>query len=107
MGRTHYDKLIRDLIPAIIEKDGHRCAIEPMSDTEFQQALRQKLVEEATEAAAAPPEHLAAELADVQEVIEALMALHGLTSESVLAVQSARRQERGGFNRRLRLLWTE
>jgi predicted house-cleaning noncanonical NTP pyrophosphatase (MazG superfamily) len=107
MARTQFDKLIRDLIPAIIEKDGHTCAIEPMSDTEFQPALREKLVEEAKEAATAPAEKLAAELADVQEVIEALMALHGLTSESVMEVQRARRLERGGFARRLRLLWTE
>ncbi len=60
MARTQYDKLIRDLIAAIIEKHGHRYAIEPMSDTEFQQALREKLVEEAKEASTAPADELAA-----------------------------------------------
>jgi predicted house-cleaning noncanonical NTP pyrophosphatase (MazG superfamily) len=105
--RTHYNKLVRDMIPDLIRQDGHACAVEPLDDATFRCALRDKLVEEAREAAEAPDEDLAAELADVQEVLDALVEAHGLTPEAVSTMQRQRRAERGGFARRLRLLWTE
>ena len=35
------------------------------------------------------------------------MQVYGLTRESVLRMQQQRRAARGGFARRLRLLWTD
>jgi predicted house-cleaning noncanonical NTP pyrophosphatase (MazG superfamily) len=78
-----------------------------MSETEFQQALREKLSEEAGEAASAPAEELVTELADLYEVMDALIATSGLSEERVRQVQAQRRINRGGFTQRLRLLWTE
>jgi hypothetical protein len=57
--------------------------------------------------AEAPDEDLATELADLEEVVDALMQVYGLTRESVLRMQQQRRAARGGFARRLRLLWTD
>lgn len=105
--RIPYNKLIRDQIPAIIEQRGGTCGTEAMSDEEYLQALREKLVEEAQEAAVASPDQLVTELADLYEVVDALMAQTGLTREKVLAEQERRRATRGGFTQRLRLLWTE
>jgi predicted house-cleaning noncanonical NTP pyrophosphatase (MazG superfamily) len=101
-----YNKLVRDRIPEIIQAEGRQCQIEVLSDADFEQALRGKLVEEAQEAAQAS-EHLVQELADIYEVIDALIALHGLTEAQVRAVQAQRSAERGGFTRRLRLIWAE
>jgi predicted house-cleaning noncanonical NTP pyrophosphatase (MazG superfamily) len=70
-------------------------------------ALRDKLVEEATEAANASDADLATELADLQEVIDALIAACGLSHEAVRTRQQERRVDRGGFADRVRLLWTE
>ena len=78
-----------------------------MSEAEFSQALREKLLEEASEAAAASPEKLVSELADVQEVIDALLALHGIEREAVVQEQKRKRTERGGFAKRIRLLWSD
>ena len=109
--RTTYDKLVRDRIPDLIRSAGRtlrwrRCQ-RPRSAWRFSK----KLVEEATEAkeagAAGGSDALLAELADLQEVLDAVVDAFGLTPAEVAAAQSERRTERGGFTRRLRLLWTE
>lgn len=41
------------------------------------------------------------------EVLDALMALEGIDAGEVREVQAARRRDRGGFERRLVLRWTE
>jgi predicted house-cleaning noncanonical NTP pyrophosphatase (MazG superfamily) len=105
--RQDYHKLVRDGIPEIIRQSGKRCEVALMSEAEFSQALREKLLEEAGEAAAASPEKLVSELADVQEVIDALLALHGIEWEAVVKEQRRKRTERGGFAKRIRLLWTD
>jgi predicted house-cleaning noncanonical NTP pyrophosphatase (MazG superfamily) len=78
-----------------------------MSETEYRQALRQKLIEEAQEAAEAVDNDLVTELADLWEVVDATMSAYGIQRNQVLACQMQRRIERGTFGRKLRLLWTE
>lgn len=105
--RHEYYKLVRDLIPEIIRNDGRECEVMEMSESEYFQALRKKLIEEAQEAAIAKSEELVSELADLYEVIDAIMAAYGIERDLVLAKQAQRRAERGGFNKRIRLLWTQ
>jgi predicted house-cleaning noncanonical NTP pyrophosphatase (MazG superfamily) len=102
-----YNKLVRDRIPDIIRQTGNHCEVVRMSPEEFRKALREKLLEEAREAATASPENLVSELADLQEVIDALLVLHGIEREAVIEEQKRKRTERGGFDQRLRLLWSE
>ncbi|MCY7394234.1 MAG: nucleoside triphosphate pyrophosphohydrolase [Leptolyngbyaceae cyanobacterium CAN_BIN12] len=104
--RITHNKLIRDRIPDIIQAAGRECAIETMEAEEFHQALRAKLVEEAQEAAAADSTELIAELADLCEVMDTLMAVYGIDREAVLAEQKRKQIERGGFSRRIQLLWS-
>ena len=105
--RKEYDKLVRDRIPEIIRQDGRQCGVEVMPEDEYVQALKDKLVEEAKEAAAAGSDDLVKELADLYEVVDALMAACGIDRQVVLAKQEGRRQSRGGFDQRFRLLWTD
>jgi len=105
--RQDYHKLVRDLIPEIIRRSGRECEVMEMSESEYFQALRKKLIEEAQEAAIAKSEELVSELADLYEVIDAIMAAYGIEQDLVLAKQAQRRTERGGFNKRIRLLWTQ
>jgi predicted house-cleaning noncanonical NTP pyrophosphatase (MazG superfamily) len=102
-----YHKLVRDRIPEIIRRDGRECATEIMPEDEYRRALLQKLLEEAQEAAAVGPEKLVEELADIYEVIDAIMVAYGIEREAVLAKQARKRAERGGFGQRIRLLWVE
>ena len=50
---------------------------------------------------------LVKELADLYEVIDAVMIAFGLDKDAILAKQQKRRDERGGFEKRIKLLWTE
>jgi predicted house-cleaning noncanonical NTP pyrophosphatase (MazG superfamily) len=107
MTRKEYNKLIRDRIPEILEAQNIPFSVEEMTETEYRQALRAKLMEEAEEAAEAADADLMTELADLLEVIEATLAAYGIPRSQVLDLQAKRRTERGGFVQRLRLLWTD
>jgi predicted house-cleaning noncanonical NTP pyrophosphatase (MazG superfamily) len=75
--RQEHNKLVRDYIPQIIRQSGHQCDIAILSEAEFSQALREKLLEEAQEVAGASPQDLVSELADLQEVIDAILRCTG------------------------------
>lgn len=107
MVRKEYNKLVRDRIPNILTSQQVKFGVEPMTQTEYCQALRQKLIEEAQEAAKAGEDTLVTELADLWEVIDATLVAYGIQRNQVLACQMQRRMERGGFSQKLRLLWTE
>lgn len=101
-----YNKLVRDRIPEIIRESGIECEVAVLSDAEYCQALRQKLIEEAAEVAEADGEDLIAELADLYEVIDALMTSYGISGDRILNAQAKRRETRGGFAQKIMLLRT-
>lgn len=104
---TEYNKLVRDHIPTILAQAGYTYDTATMDEQEYQQALREKLVEEALEAATAfETQQLVTELADLYEVIDTLMSENNIAPEVVRAEQERRHQERGGFAQRIRLLST-
>jgi predicted house-cleaning noncanonical NTP pyrophosphatase (MazG superfamily) len=103
VGRTN----VADIVPEIIHRDGRQCGVEVMPEDEYVQALKDNLVEEAQEAALTGMGDSAKELADLYEIMDALMIACGIDRQVVLAKQEERRQSRGGFDQRLRLLWTE
>lgn len=102
-----YNKLVRDQIPDIIASEGRQFAVEVMGDGEYQQALRMKLVEEAEEVAEAADDNLISELADLYEVIDAILSANQLDETEIFRVQQERNSKRGGFQKRLKLLWTD
>jgi predicted house-cleaning noncanonical NTP pyrophosphatase (MazG superfamily) len=105
--RKEYNKLVRDRIPEIILTEGHTCNSVVLDGSEYRKALLEKLIEEATEAAEAPDEQLVTELADLHEVIDAIVSAYGIDRKMLLAEQLRRREERGGFGNRILLRWTE
>ena len=107
MTKKYYNKLVRDLIPEIIAADGRQCATEIMNDEEFRQALLVKLVEEAEEVVDAEHGDMVKEIADLYEVIDALLIAFDLNKETIFATQKKRYEEHGGFEKRIKLLWTD
>jgi predicted house-cleaning noncanonical NTP pyrophosphatase (MazG superfamily) len=100
--RFRVQKLIRDRLPAMMRADGLAVFERQLSDSEFADALREKLIEEAHEAReATSPAELTGELADVLEVIHAMAKAHGLSMEDVEDRRVAKRRERGGFDDRV------
>jgi predicted house-cleaning noncanonical NTP pyrophosphatase (MazG superfamily) len=107
MGKTVYNKLIRDRIPEIMQADGKYYELVVMTEEEYFQSLRSKLVEEALEAQKATIDELVTEIADIQEVIEAILKASHISPKQVELVQTQRHADRGGFEKRLKLLWTK
>lgn len=105
--RREYNKLVRDRIPELIQKSGYDYDMTTLSEAEYRQALRDKLLEEAQEVAEASDRELVHELADLLEVVAALMESYGIEDERVLLEQDHKRAEKGGFEHKIKLLWTE
>ena len=100
----HYNKLIRDRVPELLARQGRTTRTRQLAPDEFLAALREKLLEEAAEcAAAATPENIAEECADLLEVIAALAAASGIPWDHVATVREQKARERGTFLDRLLL----
>jgi phosphoribosyl-ATP pyrophosphohydrolase len=99
-----YSKLVRDQIPEILVRTGRQSRTRQLAPDEYRAALREKLLEEAAECAAAEtPEQIAEECADVLEVVAALAAASGLSWDDVAAVRERKSRERGAFRECLML----
>jgi predicted house-cleaning noncanonical NTP pyrophosphatase (MazG superfamily) len=108
MAKVVYNKLVRDLIPEQITKNGEYAAMRELSLEEYKAALLSKLVEEVTEVTHADTRALLIEeLADVKEVLYALYDAHAISEEDVKKVAQAKRAKKGGFSKRLFLEFTE
>lgn len=93
-----YNKLVRDKIPSIIEKDGRRPKIHTAKNNEYKIKLEQKLFEEAREFCEGGEIH---ELADILEVVYALAKTKHTTAAKLESVRRKRAAERGSFDRRI------
>jgi len=99
-----YNKLIRDRIPEIIEKDGNTADIIILSEESFKQAIKEKLIEEATEVLNADNrDEVLSELADLQEVMDTIKQLYNINSLEVNTIQAVKALQRGKFEKRLYL----
>lgn len=95
-----YNKLIRDKIPEIIKAAGKQCRVEVMNEEEYIDALDQKLDEELAEYQA---DKSLEELADLLEVVYAVVVARGYSVEELERVRKQKAEKSGGFEKRLRL----
>lgn len=95
-----YYKLVRDHIPEIIESDGKICTFETLSDENYISLLDQKLNEELAEYQESKSLE---ELADLLEVIRAVVKARGWTMEELERVRASKAIERGGFEEKILL----
>ncbi len=98
-----FPKLVRDNIPDMIaHKTGAAADISiAQSDAEYFQFLVRKLSEEAREVGYSI-EHgnTQEELADIYEVINAILELKGWSREEIVKIQNEKLQKNGGFSKR-------
>lgn len=93
-----YKKLVRDKIPEIIMSKGDSAITRILSDEEFSESLRRKLCEEVNEFLA---EGTVEELADIYEVLLALVENMGISFESFEELRNKKALEKGGFSQRI------
>lgn len=89
-------KLVRDKIPEFATYASYR-QLEP---DEREDALKNKIVEEANEVKVAPnDQNLLEELADVYTVLEAFLDFKNISKEDLLKQVEAKKAEKGGFTK--------
>ena len=101
MATKIYNKLVRDLIPEIIEKSGKTCRTRVLSEEEYLQMLDAKLDEELCEY---HEDQNIEELADMLELIRAAAIARGYTLEELEDVRAEKAKKRGGFERKIFLI---
>ncbi|MEO8286529.1 MAG: nucleoside triphosphate pyrophosphohydrolase [Chloroflexota bacterium] len=110
--RIQYNKLVRDRIPEIIRENHGSCeTVSIENNDEYISALFEKLVEEALEALSARGDArhdaIVSELADVYEVLDAILVALQIDPDMLRTQQQEKRQNSGGFQERIFLLWSE
>jgi len=83
-----YNKLVRNLIPKVIEKSGKKFDIHIAKSVESKKLLEAKLLEE----------NNLEELADVMEILVGLAGYLGYTEEELFEKRKQKKVERGGFD---------
>jgi len=106
MKKVYYRKLIRDNIPEIIKSKGGEYKIRKLQKREFEKELRKKLLEESKELSKASLKDLVNELSDVLEMIKSIASYYKIDFKKVEKYQIKKRRERGGFKKRLFLIWS-
>src|SRR3989338_4854227 len=103
-----FRKLIRDRISDIIAADGGKAVTRVLDEAEYRSALENKLLEEVQEMRQAPlpgaagqGAHKAEEIADIYEVLDAIIVAHGFSASDIQVLKAKKRAERGGFEKRL------
>ncbi len=104
---SEYPKLVRDNIPQIIKDQNNQIVPTRVltSDNEFLKYLLQKLIEEAHELRhSIKVGNTQEELADIFEIIYAILKLKGWSIEDIAVIQNEKRKKNSGFEKRILML---
>ncbi len=100
-----YNKLVRDLIPEIIENDGKSCSTTILNDVQYTKALQEKLKEEVVEVIhSETKEQTLEELADILEILHAYSEHIGFSPDQLERVRERKEKKRGRFSKRILLV---
>lgn len=107
--RVYYNKLVRDNIEAKIRAKGEECEVRHIEDeTEFQQELLKKVVEESTALAhVRSREEFLKEYADLMVVLDALTASLELSPADIKLALEENLGQKGGYKKRHFLHWSD
>lgn len=96
-----YNKLVRDKIPEHIIKKGGTPVVRVADEIEYWQKLKEKLSEEVVEFS---KDESPEEIADIMEVLDAIMEYKKIDLTSVQQIKEKKAEERGKFKNRIILL---
>jgi predicted house-cleaning noncanonical NTP pyrophosphatase (MazG superfamily) len=101
MRKFKFQKLVRDLIVDQMKDGGASPTYHELSDKEHLAELKNKILEEASEMNINDKDELLKELADLQEVIMALVKAIAKSPADLKLAQDKKYQKAGGFDRKL------
>ena len=104
MPRRYYNKLVRDKIVEQIKQMGNHPEYHIASDSEYRQALREKILEEAREF---NESQNIEELIDILEAIYCLIEFENLNFAKIENLRRKKNELRGSFRRRIILEYVE
>jgi len=93
-----YNKLVRDKVPEIIHAKGELVTFHLAESAEYWQKLKEKLTEEVTEF---QKEESVEELADILEVIDAIIQYAGIRKDELDKAKEQKAAKKGKFERRI------
>ncbi len=96
-----YKKLIRDKVPQIMEAKGLIFETKILNEKEYQKALIEKLKEEMQELLDAKEDSFLEEMADVMEVLRALLKMKGKTILHLEEMRKEKYEKNGGFEKKI------
>lgn len=100
--RFQIQKLVRDKIPLLNQQQNAKSKLHVLNDVEFDRELKAKLLEESLEIQKSDGrEELVEEIADLYDVLQTLMQLHGISNEAIQEMLLEKHEERGAFAKRL------
>lgn len=107
MPKFKFDKLVRDKIVERQIASGAVPVYRQLNRQEHKNALINKIVEESQEITHAKPEEIAMEIADVQQALDDLREMYGVTSEDIAKAQTEKNEKNGGFKKgSILITWT-
>lgn len=103
-----YNKLVRDLIPEIIEASGKKCVTRIVEQEEYLEEIKKKMQEEALEFKESASEKEAIEeLADILELVYAAIHKLDVSYEQLEQIRAQKKEQRGGFSKGIYLMEVE
>lgn len=99
--KKQINKLVRDNIPLICERNGQIPETKILEDEDYTSALKAKLREEVEEYLA---DCSLEELADILEVVEALAENQGASLDEVMEIKRKKQEKNGAFKRKIYLI---
>lgn len=109
MTKFKCSKLVRDKFPDHVERLCNGvCKFRVLEHDELREALKAKLYEEVEECLEdGSIEEIAAEFADVYEVLEALARVRGVSQQQIIAAKQHKTEERGAYSEYFWVDWIE
>lgn len=108
MKKTIYNKLVRDNIPALIQRRGAIPKVLNLNRSRYREELKKKLIEETRELSKTRSKReLLDELADLSQLIDSIAESHGIALRAVEIQKDNKKEERGGFEKKLFLKYVE
>lgn len=95
--RPFAGRLVRDLVPSLVEAAGHNVQFRKLSKEERPRFLKRKIAEEAQSLEQAVAGDEKEELADLLEALEAFMDARGYSRDEMKRVKEGKKNRRGAF----------